>query len=263
MSTRYNFNVFRSWATDIIRVFVMPATLAKPQAWRLAWLVGLLWSGGIMSRADTHYVSLDGDNTSPYTNGWASAATQIQWAMDQAIADDTVLVSNGTYTLTNQIEITNNLTVQSLNGTNFTFVNGNYPDYSNRCVFMLAGTLDGFTISNGYLAVDTTNYPNSHIYGAVGGAGIGTRGTVTIKNCYIHNNVISNATAGGGGGGIHNKYSYAVVSNCTIVNNTCGVGLATDIRGGGINGGAYSQLIIDSYHYCPVKNPCKYSCFSG
>ncbi|MCG2660072.1 MAG: hypothetical protein L6437_07490, partial [Kiritimatiellae bacterium] len=47
-------------------------------------------AGLLMSRADTHYVSLDGDNTSPYTNGWASAATQIQWAMDQAIADDTV-----------------------------------------------------------------------------------------------------------------------------------------------------------------------------
>ncbi|MBU4211037.1 MAG: hypothetical protein KKD33_00480, partial [Verrucomicrobia bacterium] len=67
-----NYDVFSSRTTGVMRVFVT--------------LVGLLWVGAFMSRADTHYVSLDGDNTSPYTNGWASAATQIQWAMDQAIA---------------------------------------------------------------------------------------------------------------------------------------------------------------------------------
>ncbi|MBU4366250.1 MAG: hypothetical protein KKF10_03880, partial [Verrucomicrobia bacterium] len=193
-------------------------------------------------------------------NGWASAATQIQWAMDQAIADDTVLVSNGTYNLTNQIEITNNLTVKSLNGTNFTFVNGNYPDYSNRCVFMTLGTLDGFTISNGYLAAVNSNYPG---YGAgvlIGGAGLGMRGLAagsrTVKNCYIHHNVISN----GHGGGLQIVYSTGViVSNCTIVSNICGFGITTEnLQGGGISvGGFYvgsTVVMIDSYIYGNIGN---------
>ncbi|MCG2659247.1 MAG: hypothetical protein L6437_03245, partial [Kiritimatiellae bacterium] len=142
--------------------------------------IALTFAAGIlMIRADTHYVRTPETCTntvlqSPYTN-WADAATNIQWAVNAASAAtfDTVLVSNGTYNLTNQIEITNNITVQGLNGTNFTFINGNYPNYTNRCVFMNAGTLDGFTISNGFLTNSTTNYPNSGYPYALGGAGIG------------------------------------------------------------------------------------------
>lgn len=114
-----NIIIFRSWATDVMRLF--------------ATLIGLLWFGVLMIHADTHYVSLDGANESPYTNGWASAAHEIQSAVNNAITNDTVLVSNGTYNLTNQINILTNITVRSLYGTNSistsSIINGNYPAY--------------------------------------------------------------------------------------------------------------------------------------
>ncbi|MCG2658791.1 MAG: hypothetical protein L6437_00905, partial [Kiritimatiellae bacterium] len=57
---RPGFTKASSRAMGFMRIFMM--------------LVGLLCSGVLVfAVADTHYVSLDGDNTSPYTNGWASA----------------------------------------------------------------------------------------------------------------------------------------------------------------------------------------------
>ncbi|MCG2658674.1 MAG: right-handed parallel beta-helix repeat-containing protein [Kiritimatiellae bacterium] len=212
-------------------------------------------AGILMSRADTHYVSLDGTNNSPYLN-WPDAATQIQWAVDAADAAtfDTVLVSNGTYNLTNQINLTNNVTVKSLNGTNLTFINGNYPAYTNRCVFMSGGSvLDGFTISNGFLPNKLTNGPAGYPFVGLsvmyrydlGGAGIGIRGVATVKNCYIYKNFITNS----GGGGIYVHVAYNVtISNCTVVGNTCDSGSSG--YGGGIFWGGCTPnpgLLIDSY----------------
>ncbi len=217
-------------------------------------LVGLLWCA-LVSRADTHYVSLDGTNNPPYTT-WAGAATQIQWAINAAAAGETVLVSNGTYNLTNQISLTNNITVQSLNGTNVTFINGNnYPGkpVTNSCIYMTKGTLGGpgllggFTISNGYYG--------SNIWGG-GGGGI-AMGDVNDKpdNCYVYNcciygNTCSNNSGYSGGGGIFiwsDGTHGVVISNCTVLNNKA---VALPDWSGGHGGGIWlnsgPHLIIDS-----------------
>jgi hypothetical protein len=57
------------------------------------------------------YVSLNGINNPPFTN-WPDASTNIQWAVNAATAGETVWVSNGTYYLTNQINLTNSILFQ-------------------------------------------------------------------------------------------------------------------------------------------------------
>ena len=59
-------------------------------------IIALLLAASNLS-ADTHYVSLGSTNpTPPYTN-WATAATNIQQAVDAAAAGDVIVVTNGTY----------------------------------------------------------------------------------------------------------------------------------------------------------------------
>jgi len=207
-------------------------------AFRFALLVSLLWMGTLASRADTHYVSLNGTNDigHSYSNDWAGAATNIQWAVDVSIANDTVLVSNGTYYLTNEICIAKSITVRSLNGTNSTFVNGNYPAYSNRCFVIsnaASAILDGFTISNGYIVGTTATE------GGGGGVRIITAGSVI--NCFIYKNTSSNISGYFAGGGAY--LNGGVISNCNIISNSC---LGAYTVGGGIHANGGSALIIDS-----------------
>jgi hypothetical protein len=84
----------------------------------------------------------------PYTN-WTTAGTNIIDVVNAAMTNSMsrlVWVSNGTYYLTNQVSITNDLTIQSVNGCNVTIVDGN--NYvgklvTNRCFYLVGSTLDG------------------------------------------------------------------------------------------------------------------------
>ena len=197
-----------------------------------AALIGLLWFGVSVSRADTHYVSLLGDNTSPFTNGWASAATEIQWAVDAAATTvDTVLVSNGTYNLTNELTISSkDITVKSLYGTNSistsSIINGNYPDYSNRCVYISGSAtihpvMDGFIITNGYRVVPFS--AATALQDSSGGVFVNNGGY--LLNCIVGWNKTFNTNVDyGGGGGIYLRPTLAdyhvIVSNCYVVSNT-------------------------------------------
>ena len=189
----------------------------------LLLLCGFLFSLSFLSKADTHYVATNGPGPSPYTS-WETAASNIQWAVDTATAGDTVLVSNGTYYLTNQINILAAITCASVNGRSVTIVNGNYPNYTNRCFSITNATLDGFTISNGYFdcVLGGTIYAGGgiHAYNAL------------IKNCAIVNNVASNVMispnhAWGGGARLYSSS----ISNCIVSGNRV---LAFYSRGGGI-----------------------------
>ena len=64
-------------------------------ALRLTVIILLLAASSLS--AATHYVSLESTNpTPPYTN-WATAATNIQDAVDAAATNDVVVVTNGVY----------------------------------------------------------------------------------------------------------------------------------------------------------------------
>jgi hypothetical protein len=152
------------------------------------------------STAATHYVDANSANPTPPYTTWPTAAKTIQYAVDAADAGDDVLVTNGVYatggravsgTMTNRVAVDRLLTVRSVNGPAFTFIQGyQIPGTTNgdgavRCVYLTNGaTLDGFTITNG--------------------------ATVTGSD--------------GDGGGIYSESTSAVITNCVIVGNCAWAG---------------------------------------
>lgn len=199
--------------------------------------VCLFWAGAIVMLAADRYVRPPGTGANPtpgYTT-WSIAATNIQTAVNVCVAGDTVWVSNGSYRVTNQITITNRITVRSVNGYTNTSVYAAFPDYTNRCFYVAnTGTVDGFTISNGYLA-------GSNNYSGAGGAFVVSN--ATIKNCYFVKNVCSNAGLYSGGGGVW--VSNGVISNCVFFQNQAITGNVNS----GYGGGAYcfdGSTILDS-----------------
>jgi len=189
--------------------------------------------------ADTHYVSPSGSHIDPFKT-WATAATNIQAAVDAAESADTVLVTNGLYdagtTVTpgyacfNRVVITKDVEIRSVNGRDVTIIKGaeatgggNGAD-AVRGVYMTAGALFGFTITNGH-----TMTSGSSFYDRSGGGVNMADGAGRATNCTLSGN--SAALYGGG--------SYAgMLSNCTLSNNFA------ESRGGGNYAGTLSDCTI-------------------
>lgn len=192
----------------------------------------------------THYVDAGSATpSSPYTS-WATAATNIQAAVNVAalgMPGSRVLVTNGVYASgesttpgylsQNRIVITNDINVVSVNGPEQTFIvgaestGGGVGSNAVRCVYMNNGLLSGFTLTNGFTrASGDANYDCS-------GGGVnqypGLAGMMT--NC-----VIVGCTAAKHGGGVFNGTLY----DCTISDNSA------IVNGGGVYGGSiYASLI--------------------
>lgn len=166
--------------------------------------------------AITYYVAASGSDVNDGLS-WESPKASIETAVSAAVAGDTILVSNGTYTLTAPIYIVyQDVLLQSVNGSANTIIDGQFAGDDVPCVSVASNAvLDGFTITNGI------NYYS--------GGGVFNEGTV--RNCDISGNL------GGNGGGI---YNYGVVSNCFVTGNT-----ATNSGGGIYNypGG----VVLDTY----------------
>jgi hypothetical protein len=154
--------------------------------------------------AATHYVSLGSTNpTSPFTN-WVTAARTIQDALNVAVANDVVLVTNGVYP--GYVSVTNALALLSVNGPQFTVINGRG---TNRCVDLTYGaSLTGFTLNNGYA---------QNGYGGYGGGGVCASQNAFLTNCLIVGNSASRTpTVPLGGGGAAGCTLY----NCTLSGNS-------------------------------------------
>ena len=179
--------------------------------------------------ATTRYVSLDGGHIPPFTDGWASAATNIQDAIDVAVTNDIILVSNGVYRtggrphsggITNRVVVPLAVTVRSLNGAEKTFIEGKGPAGTSaiRCIFLRNNAvLDGFTLTNGY----TANAGSTIDYS---GGGAYCETAAVIKNC-----IITHCTASWGGGVYH-----GTMHNSIFTRNT-----------GSIGGAAYSATLYN------------------
>lgn len=206
----------------------------------------------------TRYVDAGTANPiAPYTN-WATAARTIQEAVDVALTGDTILVTNGVYAtggrvmyglLTNRVAVDKAIAIRSVNGPQFTSIQGRQPlggagDTAVRCVYLAANAaLSGFTLTNGGTRAsgDTAremsgggawcesaaarladcvvvgNYANSAAGGVYGGA---------LSNCVLRGNI----TFRGGG---FATASAASLNNCLVISNLANNGAGIYDASGG------------------------------
>jgi len=183
-----------------------------------------------------HYVAPNSSNPVPPYMTWATAATNIQDAVDAAMPGALVWVSNGVYQagarvldgMSNRVAVTRPVTLRSVNGPEFTVVQGcQVPGTTNgdgaiRCVYLASGAaLAGFTLTNG-----ATQNSGNHYTNQSGGGGGAARST--LNNCTLTGN---SADYGGG-------VNFGRLNNCTLVGNS-----ATS-RGGGAQDSGPSNCIL-------------------
>ena len=180
----------------------------------------------------------------PY-GSWATAATNIQNAIDAAFPGEVILVSNGVYeaggrtangAVTNRVVLTKPMVLRSANGPGVTVIMGyQVPGTTNgssavRCVYLCSGAwLNGFTLTNG--ATGTSTGPNAVQDWFGGGVCCETNGTVVITNCIITGNAAQ--TSGGGA-------YYGTLFNCDIISNV----VVRPLAGLGAGGGACFGTLI-------------------
>ena len=137
-----------------------------------------------------HYVAAESPNSQPPYTSWATAATNIQAALDAAILPgESVVVTNGVYA--GRVGVDKPVAVRSVNGAQFTVINGGG---TNQCVSLTNGaSLSGFTLTNGMA------YSGA---GASGG---------TLSNCTLAGNLVTDYAGGAYGSTLY---------NCTLTGNS-------------------------------------------
>jgi hypothetical protein len=191
----------------------------KPNTFLL--VTGNLLCLALTASATTRYVDLSSPApAAPFTN-WLSAATNIQDAVDAAVAGDEVLVTNGlyqagtrtVYDMSNRVAVTKALTLRSVNGPAATSIVGRRDNvgYNGpaavRCVYLTNDALlSGFTLTNGATQLSGDLDKNQS------GGGVWCESiTAVVSNCLLTGN-----SAGHYGGGAHR----ATLNNCLVASNS-------------------------------------------
>jgi len=193
----------------------------------------LMFSAQPAFSAGPWYVGVNSPSDGPGTS-WDTAFHTIQQGVDAAASGETVYATNGTYYLTDTVTVGSGITVTSVNGRDFTIIDGQYPSYTNRCLYLNSGAaVEGFTIRNGYADADV----GGGVYMAMGA-------DCKLVSC----SVVSN-TAYSRGGGIYCRLG-TLITNCIVRNNITilAVSASTDAGGGGVymnNGGSLLNSVIE------------------
>jgi hypothetical protein len=175
------------------------------------------------------YVSPSGSHVLPYAT-WGNAATNLHDAVRVALAGCTVWVSNGSYRLTNQLEVYSGFTVRSVNGPPVTTVwrDAAFGDFRLFDIRAPGALVTGLTLTNGYLngihgtalkLLDgtVTNCVIAKSVSAGTAISVAYVGGGFFRNCVVSNNSGYNMLGMAGGG---------VAEDCTIVTNAGRAGLA-------------------------------------
>ncbi|NCC53301.1 MAG: hypothetical protein EOM20_19105 [Spartobacteria bacterium] len=187
----------------------------------VGWALGFFCLGMTAVHGVNRYVDAANLTPShPYTN-WATAATNIQDAVDACSGYDSVRVTDGVYRLTSTLMLTTEyVSVRSMNGPAYTVIDG---QGACRCAYIDANaSIRGFTIKNG---------------GGVtqGGGAYLNDFAAWLINCII----VSNAATEQGGGVYLNQHG--TLDGCIVAHNHAG------IQGGGVRlhlGGTLQGCVI-------------------
>lgn len=173
----------------------------------------LLLSTVLQIYGQQHYVSPWGSHTAPFAS-WDTAATNLNSAITAATTGATVFVTNGVYRLGSitapgnlpaRLAVTNNITVQSINGPRMTAIDGS-PDSTSgtlgpeaiRGAYVSSGCLSGFTVRKGFTF-------------AAGNSNDRTGGGIYATGGLLENLRIAGCISDLAGGG-------AWLQNCTVTN---------------------------------------------
>ncbi len=171
------------------------------------------------ARAGTLYVDLNSASPQAPYSSWATAATDIQTALDAATGNDTVFVTNGVYATggapaigltTNRASVGAGVKVVSVNGPAVTTIRGSGPRGVNavRCVYLGENALlAGFTLTEGATQVA------GDLLESQSGGGAWCEASAVLSNC-----VITGKSASRYGGGVYQ----GTVTDCTISGNASG-----------------------------------------
>ena len=225
-----------------------------------------------VSGADLFVCASNATPVAPYTN-WATAATNIQTAVNAASNGDIVWVTNGVYA---PLTCTKAITIRSVNGAGATVVDGGG---AQRCATFssLSTVFEGFTLRNGRSSVGGGAYGgtlnNCILTGntSTGGGG-GASGGLPPSICSLNNCIVKGNSAATYGGGTF----CCILVSCTVNGNSSGstgggacAGYLTNcIVYGNSGGGNYSMYAIPSTppsevpifldHCCTTPNPPGY-----
>lgn len=193
-------------------------------------LTVIFGSYALATSAATLLVWPESPSPAPPYASWASAARNIQDAIDAASPSDDIVVTNGVYATggrgelavsatSNRVSVTKPVTVRSLNGPGVTIIQG---ARGVRCAYLTDDALlSGFTLTNAIIFED-------------GGAGVFCHSmSAVVSNCIIVGNSTGGSGGGAWGGSLH---------KCLVANNA-----ASDDGGGAIYSTLNHCTLSDNY----------------
>ncbi len=195
-------------------------------------LVALIASSAMA--ANTYYVATSGSDSADGSES-APFAT-VTKAIAAAVAGDTIIVDDGTYTAPNAANgfDIKAITLKSKNGALKTILKGGG---DHRVLTMNEGAyVEGFSITGGVEKQKATDLPGY-------GGGVVVRNS-TLKNCIVHGNKATTGDTFGGGGIM--MAGGGLISGCVVSNN---IASATGSKGGGVRmhaGVMENSLIVDN-----------------